>query len=118
LKKEDSLNPQSAIRNPQSENPPPLISHAMGWGVMVKSLTTMIGFGSLMISTERGLVSLGLLLAMGVGWAMVTALIVLPALLQMIGRPGSEEEEAPVILRSTPAYGDGRGEGSRYRAAS
>ena len=33
-----------------------MISHAIGRGVLVKALTTMIGFGTLMISTERGLV--------------------------------------------------------------
>src|SRR5262249_57797927 len=37
----------------------PGVSRAIGRGVLVKALTTMIGFGTLMISTERGLVGLG-----------------------------------------------------------
>ncbi len=35
------------------------ISYAIGRGVLVKALTTMIGFGTLMISSERGLVGTG-----------------------------------------------------------
>jgi hopanoid biosynthesis associated RND transporter like protein HpnN len=57
------------------------ISHAIGRGVLVKALTTMIGFGTLMISTERGLAGLGLILTLGVGCSMLTALVLLPALL-------------------------------------
>ena len=48
------------------------ISHAIGRGVLVKALTTMIGFGTLMISTARGLAGLGLILTLGVGCCMVT----------------------------------------------
>jgi hopanoid biosynthesis associated RND transporter like protein HpnN len=62
------------------------ISHAIGRGVLVKALTTMIGFGTLMLSTERGLVGLGLILTLGVGCSMVTALVFLPALLHLHGR--------------------------------
>jgi hopanoid biosynthesis associated RND transporter like protein HpnN len=62
------------------------ISYAIGRGVMVKALTTMIGFGTLMISTERGLVGLGLILTLGVGCSMLTALIFLPAMLSLLGR--------------------------------
>jgi uncharacterized protein len=57
------------------------ISYAIGRGVLVKALTTMIGFGTLMISTERGLAGLGLILTLGVGCSMLTALVLLPALL-------------------------------------
>lgn len=60
------------------------ISHAIGRGVLVKALTTMIGFGTLMISTERGLAGLGLILTLGVGCSMLTALLLLPALLQVL----------------------------------
>jgi hopanoid biosynthesis associated RND transporter like protein HpnN len=58
------------------------ISHAIGRGVMVKALTTMIGFGTLMISSERGLASLGFILTLGVGCCMTAALVVLPAVLR------------------------------------
>jgi hypothetical protein len=58
------------------------ISHAIGRGVLVKAMTTMIGFGTLIISTERGLSGLGLILTMGVCCSMLSALIFLPAALR------------------------------------
>jgi hopanoid biosynthesis associated RND transporter like protein HpnN len=61
------------------------ISRAIGRGVLVKALTTMIGFGTLMISSERGLASLGFILTLGVCCCMVTALIFLPAVLHLLG---------------------------------
>jgi hopanoid biosynthesis associated RND transporter like protein HpnN len=62
------------------------VSRAIGRGVLVKALTTMIGFGTLLISTERGLVGLGLILTLGVGCSMLTALFFLPALLHLSDR--------------------------------
>ncbi|MFO0878477.1 MAG: MMPL family transporter [Gemmataceae bacterium] len=68
----------------------PGISAAIGWGVLIKALTTMIGFGTLMISTERGLAGLGFILTLGVGCSMVSAVILLPAALELVPRPGSD----------------------------
>jgi hypothetical protein len=61
------------------------ISYAIGRGVLVKALTTMIGFGALMISSERGLSGLGFILTLGVGCCMLAALVFLPALLGLVG---------------------------------
>jgi hopanoid biosynthesis associated RND transporter like protein HpnN len=72
------------------------ISHAIGRGVLVKALTTMIGFGTLMISTERGLVGLGLILTLGVGCSMLTALFLLPAVLYLRDRVVSAKKAASV----------------------
>lgn len=68
----------------------------MGRGVLVKALTTMIGFGTLMIATERGLVGLGLILTLGVGCSMLTALFLLPAALHLYSRrvPAATPEAA------------------------
>jgi predicted RND superfamily exporter protein len=62
------------------------VSQAIGRGVLVKALTTMIGFGTLMISTERGLVGLGFILTLGVGCSMLAALVLLPAALDLLSR--------------------------------
>jgi len=77
------------------------ISHAIGRGVLVKALTTMIGFGTLMISSERGLAGLGFILTLGVGFSMVTALFFLPALLGLLGSreaaaPATRDAEMPI----------------------
>jgi predicted RND superfamily exporter protein len=62
------------------------LSHATGRGIMVAALTTILGFGTLMISQHRGMASLGLILAVGVTCCMATALVFLPALLYVMGR--------------------------------
>jgi predicted RND superfamily exporter protein len=64
--------------------------------VLVKAMTTMIGFGTLMLSTERGLVGLGLILTLGVGCSMVTSLVLLPALLRLSERRKPLKAAEPV----------------------
>jgi hypothetical protein len=59
-----------------------ILSQAIGRGVLVKALTAMIGFGTLMISSQRGLAGLGLCLTLGMACCMVTALVFLPAVLR------------------------------------
>jgi hopanoid biosynthesis associated RND transporter like protein HpnN len=81
------------------------ISHAIGRGVLVKALTTLIGFGTLMISTERGLVGLGLILTLGVGCSMLSALFFLPAVLHLLDRrarrAAAMPEERREVLRQS-----------------
>jgi predicted RND superfamily exporter protein len=57
-----------------------------GRAILVASLTTMIGFGSLTFATHRGMASLGLMLFIGVGGCLVAAVVVLPNLLLTLGR--------------------------------
>lgn len=71
------------------------LSHSIGRGILVAGLTTVLGFGTLMISTHRGLASLGLFLAVGVTCCLIAALVFLPALLRLIDRPVPK----PAILR-------------------
>jgi hopanoid biosynthesis associated RND transporter like protein HpnN len=59
------------------------LSRATGQGIMVAALTTILGFGTLMISNHRGIKSLGLALSLGVTCCMLTALVFLPALLRL-----------------------------------
>jgi hypothetical protein len=66
------------------------ISFAIGRGVLVKALTTIIGFGTLMISSERGLASLGFILTLGVSCCMLAALVFLPAVLRLLGAPSAQ----------------------------
>ncbi len=54
-------------------------------GVLLASLTTAVGFGSLMISGHQGTFSLGLLSTVGSLSVLLAALSVLPALLRMVG---------------------------------
>jgi hopanoid biosynthesis associated RND transporter like protein HpnN len=60
------------------------VSYPIARGVLVKGLTTMIGFGTLMISSQRGLAGLGLCLTLGVGCCLLASLVLLPAILQLV----------------------------------
>ena len=63
-----------------------LFSGSTGKAIVLSALTAMIGFGSMMISTYRGLSSLGLLMFLGVGMCLVTSILVLPQILVLILR--------------------------------
>ena len=56
-------------------------------GVLVAGLTTIVGFGSLMLADHRGIFGLGLLLTAGTAASLVAALIVLPVLLDLRRHP-------------------------------
>src|SRR4029077_7024202 len=73
------------------------LGYCTGRGIMVAALTTILGFGTLMIASHRGLASLGLILTLGVTCCMLTALVFLPALLsfrrQIASQSQNEETE-------------------------
>jgi hopanoid biosynthesis associated RND transporter like protein HpnN len=60
------------------------LSYIIGRAILVMALTNMIGFGTLAISSHRGLSSLGFTLMLGVCCCMVTALVFLPAVLRVL----------------------------------
>jgi uncharacterized protein len=62
----------------------PLIARSTVMGVFVAGLTTIVGFGSLMIADHRGIFGLGLLLTLGTIANLVASLVVLPVLLRMV----------------------------------
>lgn len=70
--------------------------------ILLNSATTMIGFGSMMIASHRGLYSLGLVLTVGVGSCLVMSLILLPAILNICSRWTTSPAVAPTI-RLLPA---------------
>jgi hypothetical protein len=63
-----------------------MLSHTIGHGIFVRDLTTILGFGLLMISRHQGLFGLGLLLTLGVGCCMSSALVFLPAVLRVMSK--------------------------------
>jgi hypothetical protein len=54
--------------------------------ITLTSLTSMIGFGSMMLAAHRGLYSVGLVLVIGVGSCLFISLITLPAFLTLISQ--------------------------------
>ena len=73
------------------------LCHSTGFGIMIKALTTVLGFGTLMIAEHRGMASLGLILAVGVTCCMLTALVFLPALLYVVSKCDTPAEVATPI---------------------
>jgi len=65
-----------------------VISKSTGQAVILTSLTTMIGFGSLMVADHQGVYSVGLVLALGVGSCMITSITLLPALMKLCSARG------------------------------
>ena len=59
-----------------------ILSKSTGRGVVLSSLTTMIGFGSLMVADYQGVYSLGLILTLGVGCCLLASITVLPCVLK------------------------------------
>ena len=58
--------------------------------ITLAALTTIVGFGSMMISSHRGIYSLGLLVALGVGSVLIASLTTLPSLLAILGSAAGE----------------------------
>jgi len=60
--------------------------------VLVDALTTILGFGALMVASHKGLESLGRVLTLGVTTCTVTSLVLLPALLTWL-RPAADGDD-------------------------
>jgi predicted RND superfamily exporter protein len=61
--------------------------------IVLTSLTSMIGFGSMMLAAHRGLYSLGLVLVLGIGNCLFVSLVLLPAILAVTRRFSVTGEE-------------------------
>ena len=67
--------------------------------ITLAALTTIVGFGSLMISSHRGIYSLGLLVALGVGSILIASLTTLPSLLAILGKVAGGPTAASMTYR-------------------
>jgi hypothetical protein len=65
---------------------PAVLPRSTGRAISLASLTTIVGFGSLMLSSHRGIYSLGLVIALGVGSVLVASLTTLPSLLALVSK--------------------------------
>ncbi|NBS32593.1 MAG: hypothetical protein EBS83_07265 [Planctomycetia bacterium] len=95
------------------------ISASTANAVLVDALTTILGFGALMVASHRGLESLGRLLTLGVTTCTLTSLVLLPAILGIL-RPGAaaadddadeahdDDDDAADLLAFSPPAADRR----------
>ena len=68
------------------ERTPGILARSTGKAVLVSGLTAIAGFGSLIIAGDRGIHSLGCVMATGIATCMIAGLTFLPALLNLLGR--------------------------------
>jgi uncharacterized protein len=72
----------------KARRPSPL-PQSTGRALVFSSLSTIVGFGSLMISRHWGIFSIGLLLTVGVASVLLASVTVLPSLLAILSARGS-----------------------------
>jgi len=68
------------------ERTPGILARSTGKAVLVSGLTAIAGFGSMTIAKDRGIHSLGCVMATGIATCMIAGLTFLPALLNLLGR--------------------------------
>ena len=80
----------------------PLVARSTVMAVALSGVSTMVGFGSLMIARHQGIYSLGLLLTLGSACGLFASLAVLPVLLRLITKRVAAPA-TPAVARSTAA---------------
>jgi len=87
------------------------VMRSTGEHVAMGTLTTMIGFGGLLVSFHPGLKTIGVLAVLGLGTTLAATLVFLPALLQWIERGGPVSEgERPLPSDARPGVVSEKGE--------
>lgn len=85
-----------------------VIARSTGKAVVLSSVTTMVGFGSLMVARHQGIFSLGLLLTIGIGCNLLASITVLPSLLSYL--PAASEEGRPAAVPRRRGVGASAGQ--------
>ena len=86
----------------------PLVARSTVMGVLVSGLTTIVGFGSLMVADHRGIFGLGLLLTLGTVTSLVASLVVLPVLLKLMPGRTATATAHPIVSEGPPLATAGR----------
>jgi hopanoid biosynthesis associated RND transporter like protein HpnN len=87
------------------EQTPGILSRSTGKAVFVSGLTAIAGFGSLVLAKDRGIHSLGLVMALGVTSCMVAALMFLPTLLNLMTKKNPPSNKRPSVDNALSTLG-------------
>jgi hypothetical protein len=68
------------------ERTPSILARSTGKAVLISGLTSIAGFGSLILAEHRGISSLGYLMSIGLATCMISGLTFLPAILNVMSR--------------------------------
>ncbi len=90
--------------------------------ITLTSLTTMAGFGSMLMAAHRGLASVGLVLVIGVGGCLFVSLVTLPAVLSCLSASDADADSDDDNLdledaRNEKSQQQSRNKNNRRRAA-
>ncbi len=80
------------------------ISSSIINAITLTSITTMVGFGSMIVSSHQGLASLGIVLTAGVGSCLFISLVPLPALLTLLDRRRMLFEKPRAMANVNPQH--------------
>jgi hypothetical protein len=92
------------------------VLRSTGEHVTIGSLTTMMGFGGLLLSFHPGLNSIGSLAVVGIGTTLLAAVIFLPALLQWVEDRAGGVHASDIADEDAPASGNGASDPSTSAA--
>jgi len=76
--------------------------HDTGRAVVLTSVTTMVAFGSMALADYPGLVGAGIFAFVGIGACLVTAVTILPALMELFGRDIIEAKALSIQVPESP----------------
>jgi predicted RND superfamily exporter protein len=82
------------------------IVRTTGGAVTLCSMTTIIGYGALLVAANRALISFGLLAMIGEVTCLITAVMFFPALVRLLGRPATRSEAGVVAGPPSAGLGD------------
>ncbi|MBI3417373.1 MAG: MMPL family transporter [Verrucomicrobia bacterium] len=77
------------------ERNPGILAKSTGKAVLVSGLTTIAGFGSLILAKHQGIESLGYVMAVGTATCMAAGLTFLPALIKLLMPAGQDQKKKP-----------------------
>lgn len=80
------------------------LTRSTGKAIVLTSLTSMVGFGSLMVARHSGIFSLGVLATLGIGWSLIATLVVLPLVIRLF--PGATLPPASRQVRPSAAMSE------------
>jgi hopanoid biosynthesis associated RND transporter like protein HpnN len=77
----------------------PALARSTVMGVVFNGLTTIAGFGAMLVADHRGVWSLGLILAIGTTMSLAASLVVLPTLTHLARKrlPAAERAQRPAV---------------------
>jgi len=85
------------------------VLHTVGGAVALCSYTTIVGYGSLLLSANKAIRSFGLAAILGEGTCLTAALILGPSLLWVLSRRGRTEDDAAPGPDAAPAIAPDQG---------